>query len=109
LSSRPSNKRTSRRCSSRRLKEKEGRTLKIYLSARSPTISFPKWQAPKHSKPPKFYKCQLEFSIFDALSYRSWMEPLDAYTIPCPVIYLESYVGLGSNICLAMLGPVEVE
>jgi hypothetical protein len=31
--------------------------------------------------------------MFDALSYRSWMEPLDAYTFPCPEIYLESYVG----------------
>jgi hypothetical protein len=46
--------------------------------------------------------------MFDALSYKSWMEPLDAYTFPCPEIYLESYIGLGSNICLAMLSPVEV-
>jgi hypothetical protein len=33
------------------------------------------------------------------------MEPLDAYTFPCPEIYLESYVG--PDICLAMLSPVE--
>jgi hypothetical protein len=55
-----------------------------------------------------FYKCQLEFSVFDALSHRGWMEPLDAYTFPCLEVYLESYVGPGSNICLAMLSPVEV-
>jgi hypothetical protein len=55
-----------------------------------------------------FYKYQLEFFMFDALSYRSWMEPLDAYTFPCLEIHLEYYVGLGSNICLAMLSPVEV-
>jgi hypothetical protein len=55
-----------------------------------------------------FYKYQLEFSMFDALNYRSWIEPLDAYTFPCLDIYLESYVGLGSNICLAMLSSVEV-
>jgi hypothetical protein len=46
--------------------------------------------------------------MFDALNYRSWIEPLDAYTFPCLDIYLESYVGLGSNICLAMLSSVEV-
>jgi hypothetical protein len=46
--------------------------------------------------------------MFDALSYRSWMEPLDAYNFSCPEIHLESYVGLGSNTCLAMLSLVEV-
>jgi hypothetical protein len=46
--------------------------------------------------------------MFDALSYRSWMEPLDVYAFPCPEIYLESYIGLGSNICLDMLSPIEV-
>jgi hypothetical protein len=37
------------------------------------------------------------------------METLVAYTFPCPEIYLKSYVGPGSSICLAMLSPVEVE
>jgi hypothetical protein len=46
--------------------------------------------------------------MFDALSYRSCLEPLDAYAFPCSEIYLESYVGLGSNTCLAMLRLVEV-
>jgi hypothetical protein len=46
--------------------------------------------------------------MFDALGYRSWSEPLDAYALPCSEIYLEPYVGPGSNICLAMLSLVEV-
>jgi hypothetical protein len=36
------------------------------------------------------------------------METLDANAFPCPEIYLKSYVGLGSNICLVMLSSVEV-
>jgi hypothetical protein len=30
--------------------------------------------------------------MFDALSYMSWLEPLDAYVFPCLEIYLESYI-----------------
>jgi hypothetical protein len=55
-----------------------------------------------------FINVNLKFSMFDALSYRSWMEPLDAYNFSCPEIHLESYVGLGLNTCLAMLSLVEV-
>jgi hypothetical protein len=55
-----------------------------------------------------FYKYQLEFVIFGALGYRSWMETLDAYIFLVQNIYLEPYVGSGSNICLAMLSSVEV-
>jgi hypothetical protein len=42
-----------------------------------------------------FHKYQLELFMFDALSYRSWMEPLDAYIFPYSEIYLEHYVGPG--------------
>jgi hypothetical protein len=47
--------------------------------------------------------------MFDALSYRNCLKPVDAY-IPSlsTFIYHESYVGLGSNVCLAMLRLVEV-
>jgi hypothetical protein len=55
-----------------------------------------------------FYKYQIELYMFDALGYRSWMKTLDAYAFPCLEIYLESYVGSGSNTCLAMLRLVEV-
>ena len=36
-------------------------------------------QAPKHSNPPMFLQILLESFIFDALSYKSWLKPLDAY------------------------------
>jgi hypothetical protein len=37
--------------------------------------------------------------MFDALGYRSWMKTLDAYIfLVNTYIYLESYVGPGSNI-----------
>jgi hypothetical protein len=55
-----------------------------------------------------FYKYQLEFFMFDVLGCRSWMETLDAYIFLVQNIYLEPYVGPGSNICLAMLSSVEV-
>jgi hypothetical protein len=45
--------------------------------------------------------------MFDALSYRSWMESLDAYVVPCLDI-LNPILGPRSNICLAMLSKVEV-
>jgi hypothetical protein len=47
--------------------------------------------------------------MFDALSYRNCLKPVDAY-IPSlsTFIYHESYVGPGLNVCLAMLRPVEV-
>jgi hypothetical protein len=69
--------------------------------------SFLKRQAPECSKL-CFYKYQLEFFMFDVLGCRSWMETLDAYIFLVQNIYLEPYVGLGSNICLAMLSSVEV-
>jgi hypothetical protein len=65
-------------------------------------------QAPEYSKPPIFYKFQLELYLFDVLSYRSCLEPPDAYVFPCPEIYLEFYVGPRLNMCLVMLIPVEV-
>ena len=46
-----------------------------------PTLSLLERQAPKHSKPPIFYKYQLEFFMFDALSCRSCSETLDAYNL----------------------------
>jgi hypothetical protein len=46
--------------------------------------------------------------MFDPLGCRSWMETLDAYIFLVQNIYLEHYVGLGSNICLVMLSSVEV-
>ena len=65
-------------------------------------------QALEHSKPPMFLQIWLESFMYDALGCKSWLEPLDAYIFPCPKIYLEPYVGLWSNICLAMLRPIEV-
>ena len=44
----------------------------------SPTNLFPQRQAPEHSKSPMFYKTSLEFFMFDALGYKSWLETLDA-------------------------------
>jgi hypothetical protein len=41
--------------------------------------------------------------MFNTLSYRSWLEPLDVQRY-----ILNPIVGLGLNICLAMLSPVEV-
>ena len=35
-------------------------------------------QAPKHFKPPMFYKISLKSFMFDALGYKSWLETLDA-------------------------------
>jgi hypothetical protein len=46
--------------------------------------------------------------MFEALGCRGCLETLDANTLPCPEICLESYIGPGSNICLAMLSSVEV-
>ena len=74
-----------------------------------PTHFFPERQASKHSKPPMFYKISLESFMFDALGYKSWFGNTWCVELPCPVIYFKSCVGLGSNICLAMLRPVEVE
>jgi hypothetical protein len=56
-----------------------------------------------------FYKYQIELYMFDALGCRSWMKILDAYAFSCQEIYLKSYVGPGSNTCLAMLRSVEVK
>ena len=69
---------------------------------------FPKRQAPKHSKPPMFYKMSLESFMFDALGCKNWFGNTWCIEVPCPELYLESYVGLGSNNCLAMLSSVEV-
>jgi hypothetical protein len=45
--------------------------------------------------------------MFDALSYRSWLETLVAYiSSPCLVNTFVSYLSLGSNTCLDMLRPV---
>ena len=74
----------------------------------SPTHLFPERQAPKHFKPPMFYKISLDFFMFDALDYKSWFENTWCIELPCLAIYFKPYVGLGSNICLAMLRPVEV-
>jgi len=54
---------------------------------RSPTFLFSKRQAPKHYKSPMFWKCYFEYLyMFDALSYRSWMQTLVAYlSLPCLV------------------------
>jgi hypothetical protein len=46
--------------------------------------------------------------MFDALGYKSWLKPIDAYAFPCLEKYIESYVGSRLNICLAMLSLVEV-
>jgi hypothetical protein len=48
--------------------------------------------------------------MFDALGCGSWMETFDAYIflVQNIYIYLQPYVGPGSNICLAMLSSVEV-
>ena len=50
---------------------------KRVLSNKTNLVLYPR-QAPKHSKPPMFYKYQLEFFMFDALGYKSWLETLDA-------------------------------
>jgi hypothetical protein len=55
-----------------------------------------------------FYEYQLKFFMFDALGCRSWTETHDAYIFLVQNIYLEPYLGPGSNICLAMLSSVEV-
>ena len=46
-----------------------------------PTLGLSERQAPEHSKSPMFYKYQFEFFMFDALSYRSCLETLDAYNL----------------------------
>jgi hypothetical protein len=56
---------------------------------------------------------EIQLSIYviciDALSYRCWLKTLAAYiSYPCPKSYLESYLGSGPNICLALLRLVEV-
>ena len=55
--------------------------------SRSLTILFSERQAPEHSKSPMFWKWFLEYLyMFDALSYRHWMQTLVAYLpIPCLV------------------------
>jgi len=76
---------------------------------RPPTLDLSERQAPEHSKSPMFYKYQFEFFMFDALRYGVVWKPLDEYDLLVQkYIYLESCVGLGSNICLAMLSSVEV-
>ena len=35
-------------------------------------------QAPEYSKPPTFLYISLEFFMFDALGYKSWLETLNA-------------------------------
>ena len=72
------------------------------------THFFPEWQAPEHFKPPMFYKISLESFMFDALGCKNWFGNTWCIELPCPNIYFKPYVGLGSNICLAMLRPVEV-
>ena len=67
-----------------------------------PTHFFPERQAPGHSMPHLFYKISLEYFMFDALGYKSW------FGNTCTDIYFKPCIGLGSNICLAMLRPVEV-
>ena len=74
----------------------------------SPPHLFPKRQALEHSKPPMFYKISLESFMFDALGYKSWFENTWCIELPCLDIYFKPCIDPGSNICLAMLRPVEV-
>ena len=53
----------------------------------SPTHFFPERQAPKHYKPPMFYKISLESFMFDALGYKSWFENTWWIELPCLDIY----------------------
>ena len=46
--------------------------------------------------------------MFDALGYKSWIGNTWWIELPCPNIYLKPYIGLGLNICLAMIRPLEV-
>jgi hypothetical protein len=47
--------------------------------------------------------------MYYCIKYRSCLEPLlHIYLLLVQQIYLESYLCLGSNTCLAMLRPVEV-
>ena len=45
-------------------------------------------QASEYSKSPMFLQISLEFFMFDALGYKSWSKPLDAYKFACLEIYL---------------------
>ena len=54
---------------------------------RSLVILFPQRQAPKHFKPPMFYKISLESFMFDALGYKSWLKNTWYIELPCPDIY----------------------
>ena len=47
----------------------------------SQTLGLSERQALEHSKYSMFYKCQLEFFMFDALGCRNWLETLDAYNL----------------------------
>jgi hypothetical protein len=70
--------------------------------------SFPKGKPQSILSHPYFINVISSSRCLNALSYRSCLEPLDAYVFPNPEIYPESYVGLGSNICLVMFSLVEV-
>ena len=45
-------------------------------------------QAPEHIKTPTLSKINLSPSMFDALSYRSCLKPVDSSTFPCLEIYI---------------------